>query len=123
MCKSKAALFVILCLFSNVLYTVFMMFVLKYGSTSKLFMAQTILVPIGNLAFALPIMPQQTSLHVSDLLGLGVIMGGLALYRFMEGVDEEEEQEEDDAPGDGTTPWFQEMMQQLREPLILSEDV
>jgi hypothetical protein len=40
------------------------------------------MVPIGNLAFALPFMPQMTTFHVSDLLGLGVIMSGLVLYRF-----------------------------------------
>jgi hypothetical protein len=59
-----------------------MMYILKFGSASLLYLALTAMVPIGNLAFALPFMPQTTTFHVSDLLGLGVIMSGLVLYRF-----------------------------------------
>src|SRR5437588_766569 len=57
-CSHHAAYFVALCIFCSFMYTSCMMFVLKYGSCSILFMAQTILVPIGNLTFSLPFMPQ-----------------------------------------------------------------
>jgi hypothetical protein len=97
-----------------------MMFVLKYGSSSMLFMAQTILLPIGNLVFALPIMPQATALHVSDVLGLIVIMFGLIMYKFMDDGDHEDEPRGDSLSLEqlGITPWLQDMMQHLREPLV-----
>lgn len=82
MCSSHAALYVNLSLFMNCIYNLLMMYILKFGSASLLYLALTAMVPIGNLAFALPIMPQETKFHVSDLLGLGVIMMGLTLYRF-----------------------------------------
>jgi drug/metabolite transporter (DMT)-like permease len=81
-CALHAALFVNLSLLLNCIYTLCMMYILKFGSASLLYLALTAMVPIGNLAFALPFMPQMTTFHVSDLLGLGVIMSGLVLYRF-----------------------------------------
>ena len=40
------------------------------------------MVPVGNLAFALPFMPGSMPLHDSDVMGLLVILLGLILYRF-----------------------------------------
>lgn len=40
------------------------------------------MVPIGNLAFALPFMPGSTPLKDSDIAGLMVILLGLVTYRF-----------------------------------------
>ena len=45
-------------------------------------MASTVMVPIGNLAFALPFMPGSMPLKDSDVAGLMVILLGLVTYRF-----------------------------------------
>jgi hypothetical protein len=45
-------------------------------------MAGTVMVPLGNVAFALPFMPGSTPLHDSDIAGLVVILTGLVTYRF-----------------------------------------
>jgi len=122
MCSFHAALFVNLCLVCNMLYSFFMMFVLKYGSSALLFLALTLMVPIGNVAFALPFMPESQPMHASDLVALAVIMCGLLLYRFSDGQVQE-------APGqDGTSSIRQDELSvdaedPLREPLIMTGDV
>jgi len=88
-CPSHASLFVNLCLLSNVFYTLFMMLVVKYGSTALLFLAMTVIVPIGNLSFALPFVPAEaaiTTVYLSDVFGLVIIIVGLALYRFADEI-------------------------------------
>ena len=55
---------------------------IRFGSANVLFMASTVMVPIGNLAFALPFMPGSTPLRDSDIAGLMVILLGLVTYRF-----------------------------------------
>lgn len=82
---STAALWVHLCLLSHVVFMTCMMLVVKYGSTALLFLALTVIVPIGNLSFASGLIPEEgarTPLHVSDLVGLALIMVGLVLFRF-----------------------------------------
>lgn len=64
-----------------------MLLVLKYGSTALLYLGLTAMVPLANLAFALPFLPRQAQQplsmqDVSDIVGLLVILGGLVLYRF-----------------------------------------
>lgn len=54
----------------------------RFGSANVLFMASTVMVPLGNLAFALPFMPGSTPLKDSDIAGLLVILSGLVTYRF-----------------------------------------
>jgi CRT-like, chloroquine-resistance transporter-like len=78
----SAGWFVNTALLCNVLYAVFMLLVLKYGSTSILFLALTILVPLGNIIFAIPSMPGTAPLHISDVIAVMVIVVGLILYRF-----------------------------------------
>mmetsp|Transcript_10622 Transcript_10622/g.17581 ORF Transcript_10622/g.17581 Transcript_10622/m.17581 type:complete len:564 (-) Transcript_10622:155-1846(-) len=73
-----AALYFNLGVVVNLCFMLTMMLVVKWGSTSLLFLALTIMVPLGNVAFALMGAP----VHVSDLMGLGIILGGLMLYRF-----------------------------------------
>jgi len=76
-------------LLSNVFYTLFMMLVVKYGSTALLFLAMTVIVPIGNLSFALPFVPAEaaiTTVYLSDVFGLVIIIVGLALYRFADEI-------------------------------------
>jgi hypothetical protein len=78
----SAAWIVNVALFCNIFYTLFMMLILKYGSTSILFLALTILVPLGNAVFAIPNMPGRASLHETDIVAVVVIVLGLGLYRF-----------------------------------------
>jgi hypothetical protein len=79
------------------MYTVLMMYILKYGSASLLYLALTIMVPLGNLAFSLPFMPGSSPMHLSDIMGLIVIMTGLVLYRVAAAKDNNDESEKDSA--------------------------
>lgn len=54
----------------------------RFGSANVLVMASTVMVPIGNIVFALPFMPGSTPLKDSDIGGLGVILTGLVMFRF-----------------------------------------
>jgi hypothetical protein len=87
-CASHAALWVNLTVVCHVVYTLSMMLVLKFSGSSSvlLFLALTLIVPIGHLVFSFPIMPEQsqTLLQKTDLAGLLVILAGLILYRFSE---------------------------------------
>jgi hypothetical protein len=58
--------------------------ILKFGSANILWLAMTIMVPLGNVAFALPFMPGNMPLQLNDILALVIIMAGLFIYRFME---------------------------------------
>jgi hypothetical protein len=78
----ESPLYVNIFLLFNVAFNILLVFVLKFGSANVLFLAATIMVPIGNLAFALPFMPGSMPLHDSDIAGLLVILLGLVTYRF-----------------------------------------
>jgi drug/metabolite transporter (DMT)-like permease len=121
MCSFHAALFVNVCLICNLFYSFFMMFVLKYGSSDLLFLALTVMVPIGNIAFALPFMPESQPMHTSDIVALVVIMSGLALYRFSGGKSEEPH--DADAAADDNDKTWPLVDDSLREPLIMTGDV
>ena len=66
----------------NIAYNLMMVLILKHGSSSLLYMASTILVPLGNMIFALPMVPQHTPMTTFDITGLAIIMLGLMVYRF-----------------------------------------
>lgn len=87
----------------NILYNIFIILILKYGSSNILYMAMTIMVPMGNFAFTLDFLPgvsgvvcvgvcrsstagaaraQHRPMSVFDIVGLVVIMSGLVIYRF-----------------------------------------
>ena len=44
----------------------------------------TIMVPLGNVAFTFPFMPEHQPLHAKDIASLVLIMLGLFIYRFLE---------------------------------------
>jgi hypothetical protein len=123
MCSSHAFLFFNLMLFVTVFYTVLMTYILKYGSASLLFLALTIMVPLGNLAFALPFMPGSSPMHLSDIMGLIVIMTGLVLYRFA--AKDNDESEKDSTPSLATANGDEEVTTaaMLQEPLIQTGDI
>ena len=77
-----APLFVTTFLCFNVAYNFLIIVVLKHGSANILWMASTVIVPLSNVAFSLKFMPGSHPLHLWDLIGLGVIMSGLVIYRF-----------------------------------------
>jgi hypothetical protein len=81
-CNPTAPMFVTLYLFFNQLYNLLIILILKYGSANLLFMALTLMVPLGNIAFTLPGIPQRQTLQVTDIVGLVIICLGLGCYRF-----------------------------------------
>lgn len=83
MCAGLAPLFVNVYLSLNLCYNILIIFVLKFGSSNVLWLALTIMVPVGNVAFCLPFMPGGgEEIHASDVIGLAVILLGLVMYRF-----------------------------------------
>ena len=66
----------------NITYSTLLILILKFGSANILWLAMTIMVPMGDLAFALPFMPSAQPVLPTDGLGLAVIMLGICLYRF-----------------------------------------
>jgi len=79
---SDAPLFVNLYIGFNVLYNVLIIMILKYGSSNILWLAMTLMVPLGNAAFSLKFVPGHQKMKPTDIVGLVVIMGGLIVYRF-----------------------------------------
>ena len=78
-----APLFVNVYLLLNICYNILIIYILKFGSSNVLWLALTIMVPVGNVCFCLPFMPGGgEDIHASDLIGLGVILFGLVMYRF-----------------------------------------
>lgn len=67
---------------SHILTLLFSLLPARYGSSNLLFMALTIMVPLGNFAFTLPFVPGNAPLHATDIIGLVIIMTGLVCYRF-----------------------------------------
>jgi len=78
----ESPLYVNVFLVFNVCFNILIVYILKFGSANVLFMASTVMVPVGNLAFALPFVPGSTPLKDSDIAGLMVILLGLVTYRF-----------------------------------------
>ena len=54
----------------------------RYGSANISFMASALILPLGNLVFALPFVPGSMPLKDSDIAGLLVLLFGLYVYRF-----------------------------------------
>merc|ERR1711862_432711 len=66
----------------NVCFNILIVYMLKYGSSNVLFLSSTVMLPIANMAFALPSMPGSTPIQDSDIAGLLLILLGLVTYRF-----------------------------------------
>jgi len=79
---ARAPVFVTTYMGFNVLYNIFIILILKYGSSNELWLALTIMVPVVNVAFSLKFMPGHQPLKQTDIIGLIVIMLGLVTYRF-----------------------------------------
>jgi drug/metabolite transporter (DMT)-like permease len=94
-CRTSA-LYFNLGILVNLVYVLAVMFVVKWGSTSLLFIGLTIMVPLGNLAFAIIPSNSGNSVHASDLFGLMVILMGLILYRSSGLVSSTQDQRSED---------------------------
>lgn len=79
---SLGPIFVNVYILFNLAYNVLIILLIKYGSSNILWLCITLQVPIANLAFALPFMPNSTPVTWEDGVGLLVIMAGLIVYRF-----------------------------------------
>jgi drug/metabolite transporter (DMT)-like permease len=66
----------------NIGYNILIIMILKHGSANTLWLALTVMVPLGNIAFTLPFVPGNRPLQLTDIIGLVVIMVGLCSYRF-----------------------------------------
>jgi hypothetical protein len=71
----QGPLFVSLYIFVNVLYNILIILILKYGSANLLWLALTLRVPLANIAFSFPFMPNATPMHSTDGWGLVVSRG------------------------------------------------
>ncbi|TMW62398.1 hypothetical protein Poli38472_009891 [Pythium oligandrum] len=83
---ANATVFVSAYIVFNVAYNLLIILILKFGSANILWLAMTIMVPLGNVAFTFPFMPEHQPLHAKDITGLLVIMSGLFVYRFLEDI-------------------------------------
>lgn len=81
-CNPQAPEFVNIYLVFNQFYNLLIILILKYGSANLLYLALTLMVPLGNVAFTLPFIPQNAPLQSTDIIGLVVICFGLGTYRF-----------------------------------------
>ena len=80
-CSPTAPIFVTVYLVINFLYNLLILLILKFGSANLLWLAMTLMVPLGNVAFTLDFMPQRQTLESTDIIGLVVICTGLGCYR------------------------------------------
>ena len=85
---SKAPLYVTTYLVFNLAYNVLIILILKFGSANILWLAMTVMVPLGSMAFSLPFVPEHKPPRATDVLGLLVILTGLILYRFWPSVSQ-----------------------------------
>jgi hypothetical protein len=76
----QGALWVHLGVLSSSVFTLSVLSVLKYGSSSLLYLGLTVIVPLGHLVFSLH--TPLASIHLWDVAGLLVLVAGLVLYRF-----------------------------------------
>jgi hypothetical protein len=81
-CFPQAPEFVNIYLVFNQFYNLLIILILKYGSANLLYLALTLMVPLGNVTFTLPFVPQNGPLRPTDIIGLVVICFGLGCYRF-----------------------------------------
>ncbi len=81
-CMPGGPMFVNIYLVFNQFYNLLIILILKYGSSNLLYLALTLMVPLGNVAFTLPFVPENSPLKATDIIGLVVICFGLGCYRF-----------------------------------------
>eukprot|EP00698_Gefionella_okellyi_P023262 TRINITY_DN7889_c0_g1_i1.p1 TRINITY_DN7889_c0_g1~~TRINITY_DN7889_c0_g1_i1.p1 ORF type:complete len:443 (+),score=75.19 TRINITY_DN7889_c0_g1_i1:117-1331(+) len=75
---------VLLFVIFDILFNVFLLLVVKNGSAALMFACNTISLPLGDLFFTLPFIVGAFAMPLNkfDLIGLGVILIGLIVYRI-----------------------------------------
>lgn len=73
----------------NYFFTLFFILVIKSGSASLLWIILTVRLPLVQIAFAIPpINAPPDTFQQTSIIGLFVIIGGLACYRYAANEDE-----------------------------------
>ena len=71
-CNPQGPMFVNIYIFFNQLYKILIILILKYGGANIFYMAMTLMVPLGNITFTLPFIPESQTLASTDIIGLVV---------------------------------------------------
>lgn len=71
----------------NIAYNIFLLLVIKYGSAALMYVASTIVLPLGSLAFTVTAFMglHAGTFDVYNGTGLGLVLFGLIIYRFVGG--------------------------------------
>jgi len=69
----------------NLTYNILLVLVIKHGSAALMYIASTVVLPLGSLCFTLPAFlgEHARSFTAFDGAGLGVVLLGLIFYRFV----------------------------------------
>eukprot|EP01137_Pigoraptor_chileana_P008059 Opistho-2@54385 len=75
----------ILYMCANIAYNIVLVLVIKHGSAALMYVASTVVLPLGAASFTIKAFLGQhaTSFTVYDGCGLGVVLLGLVIYRFL----------------------------------------
>lgn len=70
---------------ANILYNIFLVLVIKYGSAALMYIASTLVLPLGSISFTIrAFLGHNTQkFTVFSGAGLGVVLFGLIIYRFL----------------------------------------
>jgi len=70
---------------ANILFNVFLVLVIKYGSAALMYIASTLVLPLGSISFTIhAFLGHNTQkFTVYSGAGLGVVLFGLIIYRFV----------------------------------------
>jgi len=79
---SMGPVFLPIYLMFNLAYNVLIIYLLKYGGSNILWLSITATVPLVNVVFTIPGVPDGQAAHWENWVGLVLIMGGLITYRF-----------------------------------------
>ena len=79
---STAPLYLSIYLVFNLAYNILIIYLLKYGGSNILWLSITATVPLVNVVFTIPGVPEGQAAHWENWVGLFLIMGGLITYRF-----------------------------------------
>lgn len=85
-CNPDSPIFVNLYLLFNQTNSAIAILWLKFGSASGFYLAHTLLVPLGNIVFLLPFLPQSEGWQWSEGISLAVISLGLLFYYHLVSV-------------------------------------
>lgn len=70
---------------ANILYNIFLILVIKYGSAALMYIASTLVLPLGSISFTIRAFFGHNTQKFTPYTGagLGVVLAGLIVYRFL----------------------------------------